>query len=225
MRGSAMTTRLPPVDVVLVGFGWTGAIMAQELTDAGLQVLAIERGGWRDTPTDFPTTHAPDELRYYWRHEMFLETARETQTFRNNRNQTALPIRRWGSYLPGAGVGRRGGALERADVPVPAVGPQGEVAQRGALRRDAARGDDGPGLSADLRRARGGLRLLREDLRHLGAGGQHPRRDPGGGQPLRGLAVGRVPQPAAGDDLLAGPVRGLGAGDGAPSLSRRRRRT
>jgi gluconate 2-dehydrogenase alpha chain len=94
--------------VVLVGFGWTGAIMAQELTDAGLQVLAIERGGWRDTPTDFPTTHAPDELRYYWRHEMFLETARETQTFRNNRNQVALPIRRWGSYLPGAGVGGAG---------------------------------------------------------------------------------------------------------------------
>ena len=26
-----------PVDVVLVGFGWTGAIMAKELTDAGLQ--------------------------------------------------------------------------------------------------------------------------------------------------------------------------------------------
>jgi hypothetical protein len=100
-----MPERLPPVDVVLVGFGWTASILAQELTEEGLDVLAIERGGWRDTPTDFPTSHAPEELRYYWRHDMFLEAAVETQTFRNNRNQIALPIRRWGSYLPGVGVG------------------------------------------------------------------------------------------------------------------------
>lgn len=103
-----MAERLKSVDVVLVGFGWTGAIMAQELTDAGLEVVAIERGGWRDTPTDFPTTHAQDELRYYWRHQMFLANSIETQTFRNNVDQTALPIRRWGSYLPGVGVGGAG---------------------------------------------------------------------------------------------------------------------
>lgn len=103
-----MTERLPAVDVVLVGFGWTGAIMAQELTEAGLQVLAIERGSWRDTPTDFPTTHAQDELRYYFRHEMFQQTAQETLTFRNNANQTALPMRKWGSFLPGVGVGGSG---------------------------------------------------------------------------------------------------------------------
>ncbi len=103
-----MTERLPGVDVVLVGFGWTGAIMAQELTEAGLQVLAIERGSWRDTPTDFPTTHAQDELRYYFRHEMFQQTAHETLTFRNNASQTALPMRRWGSFLPGIGVGGSG---------------------------------------------------------------------------------------------------------------------
>lgn len=103
-----MARKLPAVDVVLVGFGWTGAIMAQELTDAGLQVLALERGAWRDTPTHFPTTLAPDELRFYWRHEMFQDTARETLTFRNNRDQVALPMRRWGSFLPGSGVGGGG---------------------------------------------------------------------------------------------------------------------
>jgi len=103
-----MARKLPPVDVVLVGFGWTGAIMAQELTDAGLEVLAIERGAWRDTPTHFPTTSAPDELRWYWRKEMFQDNARDTLTFRNNRSQTALPMRRWGSFLPGEGVGGAG---------------------------------------------------------------------------------------------------------------------
>jgi len=35
----------------------------QELTDASLDVVAIERGGWRDTSTDFAVTFAQDELR------------------------------------------------------------------------------------------------------------------------------------------------------------------
>jgi len=103
-----MATRLPPVDALMVGFGWTGAIMAQQLTDAGLEVLALERGGWRDTPTDFPTTHAQDELRYYWRHEMFQAENRTTVSLRNRDDQTARPMRRWGSFLPGTGVGGSG---------------------------------------------------------------------------------------------------------------------
>ena len=51
-----MATNLPAVDAVLVGFGWTGAILGQQLCDAGLNVVALERGTWRDTPTDFATT-------------------------------------------------------------------------------------------------------------------------------------------------------------------------
>ncbi|KZD11980.1 GMC family oxidoreductase [Oceanibaculum pacificum] len=103
-----MPRKLPETDVVLVGFGWTAAILAQELTQAGLRVLALERGGWRDTPTHFPPTVAPDELRFYWRKEMFQDNARETLTFRNNTGQMALPMRRWGSFLPGEGVGGAG---------------------------------------------------------------------------------------------------------------------
>ena len=48
-----MATTLKPVDAVLVGFGWTGAIMGQELCEAGLNVLALERGPWRDTADGF----------------------------------------------------------------------------------------------------------------------------------------------------------------------------
>ena len=40
------------VTAFFVGFGWTGAIMAQQLVDEGLEVLALERGPWRDTPND-----------------------------------------------------------------------------------------------------------------------------------------------------------------------------
>ncbi|MGT2466375.1 hypothetical protein ACVOMV_17140 [Mesorhizobium atlanticum] len=100
-----MAQRLPTVDVLLVGFGWTGAIMAQELTQAGHQVLAIERGSWRDTSTDFAPTFIQDELRYRYRGHLFEQTAQETLTFRNTPDQTALPMRRLGSFLPGTGVG------------------------------------------------------------------------------------------------------------------------
>jgi gluconate 2-dehydrogenase alpha chain len=103
-----MAERLAPVDVLVVGFGWTGAILAQELTDAGLNVVALERGIWRDTPTDFATTLAQDELRYYWRHELFEPAAHQTLTIRNNSSQTALPMRRLGSFLPGINVGGAG---------------------------------------------------------------------------------------------------------------------
>lgn len=95
-----MARKLPAVDAVIVGFGWTGAIMGQELTDAGLNVVAIERGGWRDTATDFAPTFIQDELRYRYHGHLFEQPARETLTFRNTQDQTALPMRQLGSFLP-----------------------------------------------------------------------------------------------------------------------------
>ena len=103
-----MTTRLPRKDVAIVGLGWTGSIMALELARAGLSVVAVERGPWRDTATDFNIGTAPDELRYAVRQALFLPPKQETVTARNNVSQTALPIRRWGSFLPGHGVGGAG---------------------------------------------------------------------------------------------------------------------
>jgi gluconate 2-dehydrogenase alpha chain len=103
-----MARKLPATDVVVVGLGWTGSILAHELTGAGLNVVAIERGPWRDTASDFPTTYAQDELRYRVRHDLFLRPEQSTMTFRNNANQTALPIRSWGSFMPPNGVGGGG---------------------------------------------------------------------------------------------------------------------
>src|ERR1700744_1600024 len=103
-----MATTLKPVDVVLVGFGWTGAIMAQQFCDAGMDVLALERGPWRDTSTDFATGFAQDELRYMWRHHLFQNVADDTLTIRNNSSQQALPMRHLGSFLLGTGVGSGG---------------------------------------------------------------------------------------------------------------------
>jgi gluconate 2-dehydrogenase alpha chain len=100
--------KLPATDVVIIGLGWTGSIMAEALTSAGLRVVALERGPWRDTAADFPTTYAQDELRYRIHHELFLRPAQQTMTFRNASDQTALPIRTWGSFMPPNGVGGGG---------------------------------------------------------------------------------------------------------------------
>ena len=54
-----MAKLLPRKDVVIMGLGWTGSILAQELTSAGLDVLALERGPWRDTASDFTNCATP----------------------------------------------------------------------------------------------------------------------------------------------------------------------
>jgi gluconate 2-dehydrogenase alpha chain len=103
-----MTTKLPRKDVVVIGLGWTGAIIANEMADEGLEVVAIERGPWRDTARDFNIASAADELRYNQRQELMLQTAQNTITVRNNISETALPMRSWGSFHPGQGTGGAG---------------------------------------------------------------------------------------------------------------------
>jgi len=98
-------TKLKPVDAVVVGVGMAGSILAKELTDAGLRVVGLERGGPRETQRDFAMPGIHDELRFARRHELAQDLSRETITFRNNPSQTALPMRRLGSFLPGEGVG------------------------------------------------------------------------------------------------------------------------
>ena len=100
-----MATKLKPVDVAIVGVGLTGTIIAKELAEAGLKVVGLERGHWRDTDPDFAMPYVHDELRYVGRHELMQDLSRETITFRNNAAETALPMRQLGSFRPGEGVG------------------------------------------------------------------------------------------------------------------------
>jgi gluconate 2-dehydrogenase alpha chain len=103
-----MARLLPKKDAVIIGLGWTGAILAEALTRAGLNVVAIERGPWRDTPTDFNIGYVQDELRYGIRRDLFLKPSVEAMTMRNRLDETALPMRDYGSFLPGDGVGGAG---------------------------------------------------------------------------------------------------------------------
>jgi gluconate 2-dehydrogenase alpha chain len=103
-----MAERLASVDVVIVGVGFTGSILANELAAAGLSVVALERGVDRDTVPDFQAPAMHDELRYAVRGELFQNPAIEAFTFRNNTDQKALPIRALGSFLPGTDLGGAG---------------------------------------------------------------------------------------------------------------------
>jgi gluconate 2-dehydrogenase alpha chain len=100
-----MATRLKEVDAVMVGMGWTGSIMARELTKAGLHVVGLERGEDITPREHFALPGIRDELKYSNRMELVQDPALETLTFRNRASETALPMRRMGSFLPANQVG------------------------------------------------------------------------------------------------------------------------
>jgi len=100
-----MTTKLKETDVVIIGVGMVGSIIAKELAAAGYKVVGLERGRPRFTVPDFQGPSIHDELRFDIRKALMQDNTRETLTFRNTISETALPIRRWGSFLPGTGLG------------------------------------------------------------------------------------------------------------------------
>src|SRR5215813_9129433 len=119
-REATMATKLKDVDAVMVGMGWTGAIMARELTKAGLTVVGLERGADRNPKDEFTLTTLRDELRFVQRLELMQDNSIDTITFRNEPAETGLPIRRFGAFLPGEGVGGTGihwGALHWRFLP------------------------------------------------------------------------------------------------------------
>ena len=103
-----MARTMKAVDAVLVGAGWSSSIMARELTKAGLNVVALERGEHRSPGEDFTLPGVRDELKYRVRLELMLDTATETITMRHEPSETALPMRRWGAFPLGDGLGGAG---------------------------------------------------------------------------------------------------------------------
>jgi gluconate 2-dehydrogenase alpha chain len=115
-----MVTKLKETNAVVVGMGFTGAILSRELTKAGLNVVGFERGPDRNPAEEFTLTQLRDELRYVQRLELMQDNSIDTITFRNAPEERALPIRRFGAFLPGEGVGGTGihwGALHWRFLP------------------------------------------------------------------------------------------------------------
>ncbi len=99
-------TNLKPVDVAIIGGGWTGLTMAKELTGAHRRsVVVLERGITRSL-ADYAMDM--DELDYAIRLRMMQNIADETITHRHSMRDTAVPVRQYGSFLPGTGVGGAG---------------------------------------------------------------------------------------------------------------------
>ena len=93
---------------MLVGFGWTGAIMGQQLCDEGLSVVALDAAPGATRPPTSPPASRRTSCATCARHHLFQNVAYDTLTVRNNAGQQALPMRRLGSFLLGTGVGSGG---------------------------------------------------------------------------------------------------------------------
>jgi gluconate 2-dehydrogenase alpha chain len=98
--------RLKPVDVVIAGSGWTGLLMAKEITSrTSLSVVVLERGPARKT-SDYNT--GMDEPDYAVRLRMMQNLSDETLTHRHSAKAAAAPVRQYGSFQPGTGTGGAG---------------------------------------------------------------------------------------------------------------------
>jgi gluconate 2-dehydrogenase alpha chain len=75
-------------DVVIVGLGAAGGILAAELAKAGMRVIGLERGP-RLTTADFA---AQDELRYFQRQDLRPHVKRQPVTWRARPGDRAMPL-------------------------------------------------------------------------------------------------------------------------------------
>src|SRR5499427_5726693 len=75
-------------DVVIIGMGAVGGILAAELGKAGMKVVGLERGP-RLATLDFS---AQDELRYFQRRDLRPDVKRQPVTWRPNAKERATPL-------------------------------------------------------------------------------------------------------------------------------------
>src|SRR5580704_15817352 len=97
---------LKPVDVVIAGGGFVGLTLAKEIASrTPLSVVVLERGESRSLAS-YSTDM--DELDYSIRFRMMQNLAEETATHRHSTKAAAAPIRQYGPFNPGTGVGGAG---------------------------------------------------------------------------------------------------------------------
>jgi gluconate 2-dehydrogenase alpha chain len=109
---------LQSTDVLIIGGGWTGLLMAKELgARTSMSILVLERGRPRKVQ-DYADDM--DELDYFVRLHMMQDPAKETVTVRHTPKDQAMPIRQLANFLPGTGIGGTGehwGAVFPRDLP------------------------------------------------------------------------------------------------------------
>ncbi len=94
--------RLKSTDVVIIGSGWCGLVMAKEITTrTALQVTVLERGPARNISQ---YASGMDEINMR-RVGLVQNPAEQTITHRHSLKDRAVPIRQYGSFTPGTGTG------------------------------------------------------------------------------------------------------------------------
>lgn len=91
------------VDVVTIGAGWTSGIMGWKLGSAGYKVVALEIGPVRFADPSFAHNH--DGLEHMIHKALMYDISRETWTWRPNTKAPSLPIRQFGAFHAGRGLG------------------------------------------------------------------------------------------------------------------------
>ena len=178
-------------DVVIVGVGAAGGILAAELGKAGMKVIGLERGP-RLTTQDF---NPHDELRYFQRQDLRPNIKTPADHLAAERECARQPD-------PGAELRQPGGRRHRALRRGVVAHARGRFPRAFADDRALRRGGDPGGflarrLAVELRRSRALLRSGRVRARRVGQGRQPAGPQDRRRQRVRGAAPARVPVAAA----------------------------
>jgi len=91
--------------VVIVGGGLTAGLIARQLTDKGVEVVVLERGGDHTDGAEAKLPTQRDELRWDVRQGLVQDWSVQTYSLRYHRQDVALPVRWMEAFLPGEGMG------------------------------------------------------------------------------------------------------------------------
>ena len=191
-------------DVVIVGVGAAGGILAAELGKAGMKVIGLERGP-RLTTADF---NPHDELRYFQRQDLRPNVKRQPVTWRPNANAraTPIPVLNYGNQAGGGTVhyGAVSWRFHEDDF----------RARSQTIERYGASADPGRllarRLAVELRRSRALLRSRRIRARRVGQGRQSAGTQDRRRQRVRSAAPPRLSAAAAARGSIGRHLRGRG---------------
>jgi gluconate 2-dehydrogenase alpha chain len=115
----------PEADVVVMGLGYMGGIISAELSLAGYKVTGIDKGPYWDYAKDFAPLKY-DEWGIGFMRKFDHPLPMQSHTIRNNRDQMALPVRRYTMPIQYHALGHGvGGAAQHYGATMGRQGPWG----------------------------------------------------------------------------------------------------